>query len=139
MREETISLYYCNSFFIFRQAFCCRWKRFPKILHNRSYILKTITLHIREGGVGGTPPTVIVSRGFAARGPERPEKHTVDVFQRRPGGSPGHGFPSGKHSLQIFRPGAQRQKIWAGGRTPMTACGGNFIGGEISRKGAISP
>jgi hypothetical protein len=26
-----------------------------------------------------------------------------------------------------------------GDEPPMTACGGNFIGGEISRKGAISP
>jgi hypothetical protein len=26
-----------------------------------------------------------------------------------------------------------------GDESPMTACGGNFIGDEISRKGAISP
>ena len=32
------------------------------------------------------------------------------------------------------------RKICEGGdEPPMTACGGNFLGGEISRKGAISP
>ena len=44
--------------------------------------------------------------------------------------------------LAVFPPGSTEG---AGGKTvrgdepPMTACGGNFIGGEISRKGAISP
>ena len=31
------------------------------------------------------------------------------------------------------------RKNRAGDEPPMTDCGGNFIGGEISRKGAISP
>ena len=44
--------------------------------------------------------------------------------------------------LSDFPPGSTegaRGKTVRGDEPPMTACGGNLIGGEINRKGAISP
>ena len=39
----------------------------------------------------------------------------------------------------VFPPGSVATGKTEGDEPPMTACGGNLIGGEISRKGAISP